>query len=77
MICNDCMTEAFAWMAEDFSCPACGSNEYVHPDDVNGMQPMSQKDNGNVSAASSSKRAEIIRKRKRSTSGGGRRKYSE
>jgi predicted RNA-binding Zn-ribbon protein involved in translation (DUF1610 family) len=29
MICADCQTEAFAWMADIFACPVCGSNEYI------------------------------------------------
>ena len=31
MICSSCNTEAFAWMAEVFACPVCGSRKYVFP----------------------------------------------
>jgi predicted nucleic-acid-binding Zn-ribbon protein len=28
MICSICSTEAFSWLAEVFSCPVCGSDDY-------------------------------------------------
>jgi hypothetical protein len=28
MICSTCNTEAFSWLAEIFSCPVCGSDNY-------------------------------------------------
>jgi Zn finger protein HypA/HybF involved in hydrogenase expression len=37
MSCNNCTTEAFAWIAESLPCPKCDSDEYVYPDDVDGM----------------------------------------
>lgn len=32
MICITCRHEVFAWMAEEFACPTCGSSEYVSPE---------------------------------------------
>ena len=31
MVCSDCQTETFTWMAEVFACPTCGGNKYVFP----------------------------------------------
>lgn len=31
MICSICGTAVFAWMAEVFACPVCGSSKYVFP----------------------------------------------
>jgi len=32
MICTTCGTEAFAWLADAFCCPTCGSDKYKHPE---------------------------------------------
>ena len=32
MICTTCGAEAFAWLADAFCCPACGSDKYKHPE---------------------------------------------
>jgi hypothetical protein len=32
MACSSCGTEAFAWLADVFSCPVCGSDTYKYPD---------------------------------------------
>lgn len=32
MICSTCGTEAFAWLADAFCCPVCGSDKYKHPE---------------------------------------------
>jgi predicted RNA-binding Zn-ribbon protein involved in translation (DUF1610 family) len=32
MICAMCGHEAFAWMAEEFACPTCGSSDYECPE---------------------------------------------
>ena len=34
MICTTCSTEAFSWLAESFSCPNCGSDDYASPHDT-------------------------------------------
>jgi hypothetical protein len=76
MSCNNCTTEAFAWIAESLPCPKCDSDEYVYPEDVDGMQSISEKDDASICAASSSMWTEIVKKRKRSTRDGRRREYS-
>jgi hypothetical protein len=35
MICTICSTESFAWLAEVFVCPVCGSFEYAYPTSIN------------------------------------------
>lgn len=34
VVCANCGTEAFSWMAEVFACPACGGWEYVEPHEL-------------------------------------------
>ena len=34
MTCRTCGTEAFSWLAESFSCPICGIDDYAAPQDM-------------------------------------------
>lgn len=77
MICNNCTTEAFAWIAEIFSCPTCDSDEYVYPEEAVEVLPNSERNYNSARAGRlGTGTEEMVKKRKRSTSNGGRRKYS-
>jgi hypothetical protein len=53
MICNNCQIGAFAWMAQVFSCPKCGSSDFVFPEHDDESQPTDEKDEGAEAASQS------------------------
>lgn len=77
MVCNNCSTEAFTWIADIFSCSMCDSDEYVYPDEAGEMLSFKEKydSSGRVGRISTAA-GEIVKKRKRSTSDGENRKHS-
>lgn len=73
LICSECGTEAFAWMAEIFACPACGQEEYVRPpyDDESTATDESRPGGSNTTMSGGTRRAVMTkesRKRKRRVS---------
>jgi hypothetical protein len=62
--CANCQTEAFAWVAEIFVCPVCGSHEYIFvaQDDSDTEDGKTRKENGEGSVG---KQESMERKRKR------------
>jgi len=68
MICNDCQSEAFAWMAEIFACPTCGGDQYVHPSSSDQQHPADDQDGSGVNTIGRREQMEDSRKRKRRVS---------
>jgi hypothetical protein len=69
MTCADCRTEAFAWMAEVFVCPRCGSNKYLFPIHIDANEDAQRTDDREeCSSVSGMQQVRMERKRKRGLS---------
>jgi hypothetical protein len=75
MICDNCTTEAFAWIAEIFPCPMCGRDKYIYPGGAEEGLPANERNKSVHAGRIDVGTEEIVKKRKRSVTGGGRRKY--
>jgi hypothetical protein len=77
MICMICQSESFAWMAEIFACPICGSSDYKSANELCDLEPKSENYSNSVHESKTCKEMnDMIKKRKRSTSDDGRRDQS-
>jgi hypothetical protein len=72
LICTNCQTEAFAWMAKVFACPKCGGSDFVFPEHVGESDEPNAADEKEDSRSGSNEPPEsdtkVIGKRKRTVS---------